>query len=603
MKAKISFFYHQNLDTLKKMINIIKFLDRKYLYKLIFLFISMLFGAVFELLFLVSLSSFIKIVLNNGLLDNTNNLSNDGFNYFYFNLLNFFSSFTESNIISNCFAFILISLIALFVRLLSLRIVLFEMAEIGAFIEKKCGESLMEVPYKFYKDINISMILTDFYNVPKFINIFFRDAIQSISSLMIILFLSVYLKIRSEGFFVFAFVLIAAIYIVTLFLNINNLKKLSNKTKKLNIEKTSNINFIVRMFRHILLEQKEKKSTTHFGSIVSAIYKYNAQGLLISTYPKVIIEYAVIISIAILLIIQSIIYGPTRSIENVGIFMVALLRILPSMQILYVFLVKIGKRKFVLESAYDLLNLPNKNKENYLPNNFLSKSSVTSSRIVNSIKLKNISFKYSSSSTNIINKLSYEFVSGKSYAIVGGSGSGKSTLIDIILNLLAPQEGEILINKKYKLSNQIGDKNTSFIRSNTLLIGQNDFYCGDRIKDILEISLKDENNKYFVDKLKKAIDYLQIDEIFENKFLNSFVGENGSKISGGQRQRMILIKALISKKNILIFDEATSSLDNETKSLVIKFLLSPKVFTKKRILIFSTHSNKVAKACDEIIKI
>ena len=597
MKSKISFYY-QSLDTFKKIINILKFLDRKYLYKLLFIFISMLIGAVFELISLISLSLFIRIVLNNGLIDNTNNFSNDGFNYFYFNLLNFFSNFTESNIISNCFAFIFISLIALSVRLLTLRIVLVETAEIGAFVEKKCGESLMNVPYNFYRDINISMILTDFYNIPKFVNIFFRDSIQSISSLMIIIFLSIYLKIRSEGFFVFAFLLIAAIYIFTLLFNINNLKLLSNKTKKLNIEKTSNINFIVRMFRHILLEEKEKKSTTHFGSIVSAIYKYNAQGLLISTYPKVIIEYAVIISISILLIIQTIIYGPTKSIENVGIFLVALLRILPSIQILYVFLVKIGKRKFVLESVYDLLNLPNKNKENYFSNN-----SLTSSRIVNSIQLQNVSFKYSTRENNIINNFSYEFVAGKSYAIVGGSGSGKSTLIDIILNLLAPQEGNIFINKKYKLSNQIGDKNTSLIRSNTLLIGQNDFYCGDRIKDILEISLEDERNQFFIDKLKKAVDYLQINEIFENNFINSFIGENGSKISGGQRQRMILLKALISKKNILIFDEATSSLDNETKSLVIKFLLSPKVFTKKRILIFSTHSNKVAKACDEIIKI
>ena len=598
MKSKISFFYHQSLETFKKMTYILKLLDKKYLYKLIFLFISMLFGAVFELIFLVSLSVFIKIVLNNGLLDNTNNSSNDVFNYFYLNLLNFFSNFTESNIVSNCFVFIFISLLALSIRLLTLRIVLVQTAEIGAFIEAKCGESLMEVPYKFYRDIDISIILTDFYNIPKFVNIFFRDAIQSISSLMIIIFLSLYLKIKSEGFFVFAFLLIAAIYIVTLLLNINNLKLLSNKTKKLNIEKTSNINFIVRMFRHILLEQKEKKSTAHFGSIVTSIYKYNAQGLLISLYPRIIIEYAAIISIAILLIIQTIIYGPTKSIENVGIFLVALLRILTSIQILYVFLVKIGKRRFVLDSVYDLLNLPNEKKENYI-----SLNSLTSSRIVNSIQLKNVSFKYSKKETNIINNFSYEFISGKSYAIVGGSGSGKSTLIDIILNLLAPQEGHIVINKKYKLSNQKGDKNTSLIRSNTLLIGQNDFYCGDRIKDILEISLEDETNQFFIRRLKKAIDYLQINEIFENNFINSFIGENGSKISGGQRQRMILLKALISKKNILIFDEATSSLDDDTKNLVIKFLLSPKVFTKNRILIFSTHSNKVAESCDSIIKI
>ena len=594
MKSKISFFYYQSLDTVKKMANIIKLLDRKYLYKLVFIFISMIIGAVFELIFLASLSAFLKIVLNNGLLDNTNNFSNEGFNYFYFNSLNFFSNFTQSNVISNCYTFIFISLVALSIRLLTLRIVLVETAAIGAFIETKCGESLMGVPYTFYRDIDISMTLTDFYNIPRFVNIFFRDAIQSISSLMIIIFLSLYLKIRSDGFFIFAFLFIAAIYIINLLFNINNLKRLSNKTKKLNIEKTSNINFIVRMFRHILLEQKEKKSTIHFGSIVSSIYKYNAEGLLITLSPKVIIEYAVIISIAILLIIQTIIYGPTKSIENVGIFLIALLRILPSIQILYVFLVKIGKRRYVLESVYDLLNLPNTNKENSSSDNYFR-----SSKIVNSIQLKNVSFKYSTRDTNIINNFSYEFIAGKSYAIVGGSGSGKSTLIDIILNLLTPQKGEITINKKLKLSN----KNIALIRSNTLLLGQNDFYCGSRIKDFLEITSEDEKNQNFLKKLKEGIDYLQINEIFENNFINSFIGENGSKISGGQRQRIILLKAFLSKKSILIFDEALSSLDEKTKNYVIEFLFSSKIFTKKRIMIFSTHSNKVANSCDEIIKI
>ena len=598
MKSKISFFYYHSLDTFKKTTYILKFLNTKYLYKLVFLFISMLIGAVFELVSLVSLSIFIRIVLNNGLLDNTNNFSNDGFNYFYLNLLNFFSNYTQSNIISNCFVFIFISLIALSIRLLTLRLVFVQTAEIGAFIETKCGESLMEVPYKSYKDLNISKLLTDFNNIQIFVNDVFQSSFQSISSAFVIIFITVYVHIRSDGIFLFAFIFLVVIYLLTLLLNLNKLKLISKKIKKLNIEKTSNINFIVRMFRHILLEQKEKKSTAHFGSIVLEMYKYNTQGLLITLYPRIIIEYAAIISIAILLIIQTIIYGPTKSIENVGIFLVALLRILPALQYIYLSLVKIVKRKFVLESVYDLLNLPNKNKENHVSTNSFNRS-----RTINSIQLKNISFKYSTRDTNVIHNFSYEFIAGNSYAIVGGSGSGKSTLIDIILNLLSPQEGHISINNRYKLSNQIGDKNTSLIRSNTLLIGQNDFYCGDRINDILEIPLKDQTNQYFLDKLKKAIDYLQINEIFKSNFINSFIGENGSKISGGQRQRIIILKALISKKNILIFDEATSSLDDNTKNLVIKFLLSPKVFTKKRILIFSTHSNKVANACDEIIKI
>ena len=103
--------------------------------------------------------------------------------------------------------------------------------------------------------------------------------------------------------------------------------------------------------------------------------------------------------------------------------------------------------------------------------------------------------------------------------------------------------------------------------------------------------------------MKDGINNLEINDIFHKKFIDSYIGENGSKISGGQRQRLILLKAILSKKSILIFDEALSSLDDITMNFVIKFLLGPKVFTKNRILIFATHNKKVAEYCDEIIKI
>ena len=596
MKSKISRIFNQSLDTLIKIINISKFLDKKHLYKLLYLLISMIIGSLVELLFLISLSSFIRIVLNNGIITQEN-ISDNLFNYFYFTLLGFFANFTESNIISNCMVFILVSIITLTIRLLTLRISFIETAKIGAFIETKCGESLMGVPYSYYKNLNISILLTDFNNIPKFVGNFIQSGIQSLSSLIIIISLTIYVKLRSDSIFIFAFILLAFIYIITLLININKLKSLSKKNKKLNNQKTSNVNFIVRMFRNILLEQKEYITTNKFSKVVSSIYQYNAQGLLISTFPKIIIEYSAIITISILLIIQAIIYGPAKSIESTGIFLVALLRILPSLQIIYVFLVKLVKSRFVIESVYDLLNLPCRSKD-YL----FHRNNIINQKKIKSISLKNISFKYSNANLNTINDLSFEFVTGKSYALIGSSGSGKSTLIDIILNLLSPQSGEIVLNNKDKLSNSSLDKNSYLIRSNTLLIGQSDFYCGDKIKDLLDMSIKDENNSEYINKLNIGKDILKINNIFEKNNINSFIGENGCKISGGQRQRILLLKAFLSKKNILIFDEATSSLDEATKNIVMEFLLNPEVLTNDRIMIFSTHSKLVANACDEILR-
>ena len=88
----LSKFYNRNNNTLEKIIFIIKLLDRKYIYKLFLLFVSFIFDAIIELVFLVSLSIFLRVILNNGIIDK-DNISNQGFEYFYFNLLNLFANF------------------------------------------------------------------------------------------------------------------------------------------------------------------------------------------------------------------------------------------------------------------------------------------------------------------------------------------------------------------------------------------------------------------------------------------------------------------------------------------------------------------------------
>ena len=108
----LSKFYNRNKDTLEKIIYIIKLLDREYLYKLFLIFVSFIFGGIIELVFLVSLSIFLRVILSNGIIDK-DNITNQGFEYFYFNLLNFLGNYTESPILSNCILFILISLLTL----------------------------------------------------------------------------------------------------------------------------------------------------------------------------------------------------------------------------------------------------------------------------------------------------------------------------------------------------------------------------------------------------------------------------------------------------------------------------------------------------------
>ena len=139
------------------------------------------------------------------------------------------------------------------------------------------------------------------------------------------------------------------------------------------------------------------------------------------------------------------------------------------------------------------------------------------------------------------------------------------------------------------------------LQNNALLIGQNDFNCGSYVWELLEYDKENFQNKEYYEKLNYGAEKLGIYEFLEKDFLNSFVGENGSKLSGGQLQRLILLKAFISNKRILVFDEVTSALDEKNEKIIVDLFIKPKL--TNNIKIFSTHSKLLSESCDEIISI
>ena len=172
-----------------------------------------------------------------------------------------------------------------------------------------------------------------------------------------------------------------------------------------------------------------------------------------------------------------------------------------------------------------------------------------------------------------------------------------------MLFLLKPQSGEIFLDNNRDLTQITHLENKYRIQKKSLLIGQNDFNYGSYVRDFLNLPPHLEKDKITLRKLKKAIKCLKMEKIFEKNIFNTYIGENGSKLSGGQIQRIFLIKAYLSKKQIIFFDEATSALDKENEKRAIDLLFDKEFFDSQRILIFSTHSAEIAKVCDHRIKI
>jgi len=209
------------------------------------------------------------------------------------------------------------------------------------------------------------------------------------------------------------------------------------------------------------------------------------------------------------------------------------------------------------------------------------------------IKLENISFQYSETLPNILNKFSFNIQKGEKIAIKGMTGSGKSTLVNIISGLLNPSQGKMYID-----DNLIDSKNLKNWQKNVAIVPQTVFLNDASVLENIAIAL--DKSLIDIEKVKNSAKLAQIDSFIEslpNKY-DERVGERGVRLSGGQRQRMGIARALYRNANVIILDEPTNALDIETERLVMDSITK---LSKDITLIMISHSDASLKYFDKII--
>ena len=208
------------------------------------------------------------------------------------------------------------------------------------------------------------------------------------------------------------------------------------------------------------------------------------------------------------------------------------------------------------------------------------------------IEVKNVSFSYNLNENNILENLSFDLQKGKIYAITGKTGVGKSTLLDILTGILVPSKGSVLINGKEIKENIIKwQQNVGYVPQDHFLLNESiakNICFGD-----------DEPN---LERLNFSIKNSELNELLRQlpKKENTIVGDRGIRISGGQKQRLGLARALYNDKTFLAFDEATSAVDQETELNILNTLHKLK---KNRIIVIIAHRENTIKSCDEEIQI
>lgn len=180
----------------------------------------------------------------------------------------------------------------------------------------------------------------------------------------------------------------------------------------------------------------------------------------------------------------------------------------------------------------------------------------------NEIKLEGVSFEYIGQQ-KVLDNISYTIQKNKTIAIVGKSGSGKTTFVNLLSGLLVPNQGEILIDNV-----SLNTYNINSYRSKIGLISQETVVFNDTLYN--NVTFWSEKNEKNLEKFKSVIEKVDLLEFLERSTAKEdiMLGDNGVVMSGGQRQRLSIARELFKETEILILDEATSSLDSQTEKLI-----------------------------------
>ncbi len=208
------------------------------------------------------------------------------------------------------------------------------------------------------------------------------------------------------------------------------------------------------------------------------------------------------------------------------------------------------------------------------------------------IEFKNVSFKYNDSGYAVKN-ISFKIKKNTTVGIIGNNGSGKSTIVSLLLNLYDADEGEILIDGV-----NVNNISEHSMERDIFPVMQNTFLFNTSIRENFLLIKPDATDEEIINACKKTFIHEFIESL-PDKY-DSKIGENGVSMSGGQRQRLILARCILKDSKILIFDEATSSIDKESVYCIKKMIEG---LSKEHTIIIVTHDTSIFDIFDEIIYI
>lgn len=569
------------IDTYKKIKNKLPDYVLKSIVKLLPFY---LISSIFEILGLVILFPIIKIIIEPSYIQKNKYI-----------LVLYDSLHFKNNITFVLFLFCSITLIFIFKNFIILLItkkqtkIAFGLAS-RLSLEKY--NSYLNRPYSFHSENNTAVLLRNFTQMPFELILYgIMPFIAILSELFILLLIISAITIYDPILF---WSLIAFTAPFLYFYTKTYKKKLKNISDKRDTESSYMYKLglqSMEAFREMIVFNKKdyfkpiyKKTVDSFSKSLSDIYTIN------SFSPK-IVETVAILSIFTIFISG---YFLNKDINTMAqfliVFTIAAYRVIPSMNKI------ILSSNYIKSSAYIFEYFDKSDDSSKTEPLKFSSVKIGDIEFKDKIEIRDLSFSFQNTNKNVINKLNLSIKKGQTIGIIGTSGAGKSTLLNILLRLYEETTGGIYIDdtKIEKINLQSWYKLVSYVPQNITLMDAS------IIENIAFGIVKEEID---FDLLQKVVIQSQLENFIDNlpKGLHTEIGEKGIKISGGQRQRIGIARALYHGGSILIFDEATSSLDNETEEMLTESInnLSHKDLT----IIIVAHRVQTLKFCDAIYKL
>ncbi|MBL0329713.1 MAG: ABC transporter ATP-binding protein [Bacteroidetes bacterium] len=576
--ARNSFFL---LDTYKKIKNNLPDYVLKSIFKL---FPAYLIASLFEIFGLFVLFPVIKVIIEPSIIQENKYI------HFLYTKLHFTSSIS--------FVLFLFSSVTLLFVLKNVVIYLISKRQINVSFNMASRLSLekynsyLNKQYSFHSNNNTAVLLRNFTHMPfDFIQYLILPFIAIINETFILVLIITAITIFDPLLFWSLVIFIAPFLLIYSKIYKKKLKEISKIRDKESAYLYKLGLQSMEAFREIVVFNKLEYFKPIYKKTVNRFTKSISEAYTINSFSPKFVE-----TVAVLAIFSIFISGYFFN-NNLGelaqfliIFAIAAFRIIPSLNKIILYSNYIKSSFFI----FDHFNIADDHEQNGTKGQ--NNESTEDFQFNHELELKNISFAFENKNERVLKDLNLTIKKGETIGIIGTSGSGKSTLLNILLRLYEEQSGGIYIDgKKIKKSSLAAwYKLVSYVPQNITLLDAS-------ITENIAFGIP--GNEIDSTLLNKVIQQAQLENFIHQLPEGALtqIGEKGIKISGGQRQRIGIARALYHGGKILIFDEATSSLDTETEEMLTESINN--ISHQELTIIIVAHRIQTLKYCDVIYKL